>query len=223
MAEQLTGKVRVWDLPTRLFHWAVAVAAVALLVTAKLGGGAMVWHGRLGYAVGTLLLFRIVWGFVGGHWSRFSAFPPSSKATLAYLRGAGAPLPGHSPLGALSVYALLAFLLAQVASGLFSDDTVEFSGPLGVRVSNATVKWLTWFHKNVGEPALIALVVLHITAVVYYIWCKRRNLITPMLQGDAAALAGVPSSRDDAWSRLLALLVLTACSLLMWGIVELGD
>lgn len=224
MADQGACKTRVWDLPTRLFHWAVAAAALALVVTAKLGGGAMVWHGRLGYAVGTLLLFRIAWGFAGGHWSRFASFPPSLTAVGSYLRDrTGTPLPGHSPLGALSVYALLAVLLAQVTSGLFSDDGVEYSGPLGVRVSNAAVKWFTWYHKNVGQYALIGLVGLHLAAVLYYLCWKRRNLTAAMVVGDAAVSSGTPASRDDWHTRATAFLLLVACSAVMWALVKLGD
>ncbi len=224
MAEQVQSKVRVWDLPTRLFHWSLAVAAVALLITAKVGGVAMVWHGRLGYAVGALLLFRLCWGFVGGYWSRFAAFPPSPRAALQYVRARSAIHPaGHSPLGALSVYALLFFLLAQVASGLFSDDNVEFSGPLGVRVSNATVKLMTRYHKNVGQYILIALVLIHIAAVLYYLWVKRQNLIKPMIIGDAIKIADTPASTDDRRSRLKALVLIFVSAILVYGIVKLGD
>src|SRR4051812_12635798 len=108
MAERPLHKVRIWDWPTRIFHWVLATCVVALVTTAKVGGDGMLWHGRIGYTVAALLIFRLVWGFMGGHWSRFRAFPPSPTAALRYLREKAAPLrPGHSPLGALSVYALL--------------------------------------------------------------------------------------------------------------------
>jgi cytochrome b len=68
------NKVRVWDLPTRFFHWTLAAGVVALGISGTVGGNAMVWHFRLGYAVLALLLFRLVWGLVGGRWSRFGAF-----------------------------------------------------------------------------------------------------------------------------------------------------
>ena len=78
--------IRVWDLPTRLFHWALAACVVGLVVTANVGGNWMTWHGRLGYTVLSLLLFRIVWGFIGGHWSRFGSFAYGPSSVLAYLR-----------------------------------------------------------------------------------------------------------------------------------------
>ena len=86
-----TGRVRVWDLPTRLFHWVLALAVIGLVVTGKVGGNAMVWHFRLGYVVFALLLFRLVWGLVGGHWSRFVAFIYAPATLIAYLRGEGRP------------------------------------------------------------------------------------------------------------------------------------
>ena len=96
--------VRIWDLPTRLFHWLLAASVVALVVTAKVGGNAMVWHFRLGYVVLALLAFRLVWGLVGGRWSRFASFVPTPGRLWRYLRGSSAEAEsaGHSPLGALS-------------------------------------------------------------------------------------------------------------------------
>jgi len=117
--------VRVWDLPTRVFHWLLALLIVGSIITAKIGGNAMQWHLRFGLMVLALLLFRLVWGFVGGHWSRFAAFLYSPRDLMAYLRGDAGPGGrfdvGHSPLGALSVFALLALLIAQVATGLVAD------------------------------------------------------------------------------------------------------
>ena len=102
--------VRIWDLPTRLFHWSLAVTTVALVVTAKLGGNAMQWHLRLGYVMLALLAFRLAWGLVGGRWSRFASFLPTParlRSHFAHQEGK-VTSPGHSPLGALSVFALLA-------------------------------------------------------------------------------------------------------------------
>jgi cytochrome b len=97
--QQSLIRVRVWDLPTRLFHWALAVCFSGFLIS----GAAMAFHFRFGYAMLTLLLFRFVWGLVGGRWSRFSSFLFSPQATLAYLKGES-PIDaraGHSPLAAL--------------------------------------------------------------------------------------------------------------------------
>lgn len=215
-------KVRIWDLPTRLFHWLLALAAIGLLVTGKLGGDAMVWHARLGYCVGTLILFRLIWGAVGGHWSRFSSFPPSVRGAWNYLRqGRRGPLAGHNPLGSLSVYAMLVFFLLQVASGLFSENKDDFAGPLSVLVSNDTVRLLTGYHRRVGQWVLIGLVVAHLMAIGYYA-LRRENLVEPMIKGDKVLTEPLPGSRDDAASRLRALLCLAACAAVVWGLLQLG-
>jgi cytochrome b len=215
-----SNTIRVWDLPTRIFHWSLAVAATGMLVTGKIGGDAMPWHARLGYCIGALLLFRFAWGFVGGHWSRFSTFAPSPRRALAYWRDR-APTPGHSPLGALSVYAMLLFLTAQVASGLFSETKEDFSGPLSALVSNATVHLLTGYHKNIGQVVLICLVVLHVAAIAYYLW-RGDNLVAPMIRGDKAVPQDMRSSRDDTRTRVLALVLLSLCSLAVWGVLKVG-
>jgi cytochrome b len=214
-------RIKVWDLPTRIFHWLLAAAAVALLITGKQGGDAMAWHARAGYAVGALLLFRIVWGFAGGRWSRFSAFPPSMSRAYTYLRSPRAPLePGHNPLGAFSVYAMLLFFCLQFASGLFSETKEDFAGPLSSMVSNAAVHLMTGYHKRVGQWVLIALVTTHIAAVVYHL-VRRRNLIGAMVHGQLSA-QGTPS-RDDTATRWLAGILMSLCSLVIWGVVKLGD
>ena len=120
--------VRIWDLPTRAFHWSLAACVTGSIISAYIGGNAMVWHLRLGYAVFTLLAFRVLWGFAGGRWSRFANFIYSPATVLRYLRGQSRAHEhheaGHNPLGALSVFGLLALLAAQVGTGLFADDEI---------------------------------------------------------------------------------------------------
>lgn len=217
--------VRVWDLPTRLFHWALVGCVVGLVITGNVGGNAMVWHGRLGYAVLTLLLFRLVWGFVGGRWSRFGSFVVSPKTTFAYLRGQTTPerSVGHNPLGAWSVLALLLVLFAQVGSGLFADDEIAFTGPLAGLVSGDWVSTLTRYHKDVGKLLLIALVVLHMLAIAFYRLVRRQHLVRPMIAGDKLLPHPAPASNDSARSRWWALLVLLLCAAAVYGIVSLGD
>ncbi len=228
VAEPQLRAVRVWDLPTRLFHWLLTACVVGSFVSAKIGGAAMAWHLRLGYAVATLLLFRLVWGFVGGRWSRFGQFVRSPAAVLRYLRGearAGDWFDvGHNPLGALSVLAMLVFLAAQVSSGLFADDEIATTGPLIRFVSGATSLELTWYHKAVGQRVLLALVVLHLLAIVYYIW-RGRTLVRPMIGGDQAVDAAreVPAAADGAGRRLLAAALVAACAGGVAWLVSLGS
>ena len=206
-------KVRVWDLPTRFFHWSLVLGVICLSVSGLIGGNAMVWHFRFGYAVLSLLLFRLVWGLVGGRWSRFGAFIYAPQSVLSYLQGRGKPehSVGHSPVGAASVFALLGILLAQAGTGLLSDDEISASGPLTRFVSNATVNLATNYHKNIGKWVLLALVALHIGAIVFYPW-RKHNLIRPMLNGDKELALAVPGSRDDALTRTAAVLVLALCA-----------
>jgi cytochrome b len=206
-------KVRVWDLPTRIFHWSLVIGIVCLAISGTIGGNAMVWHFRFGYTVLTLLLFRIIWGLVGGRWSRFGAFIYAPRTVVNYLKGRGKPehSVGHNPLGAGSVFAMLVVLLAQVGSGLFSDDEIAFAGPLTRFVSNAKVALATSYHKNIGKWVILALVLLHIAAIVFYLW-RKHNLVGAMLHGDKELIAPVRSSRDDAASRLSALVLLAVCA-----------
>lgn len=217
----MSHTLRVWDLPTRLFHWSLALCVLALIVTGQIGGEALAWHFRLGYAVLTLLLFRLFWGFFGGYWSRFSAFLYTPSTLLRYLRGSTEPTlsVGHSPLGALSVFAMLLALLLQVGTGLISDDEIASSGPLARFVPSAVVSQATSYHTEIGKLILIALILLHVLALMFYWWRKRVNLIPPMLSGDKPSTVAFPASRDDARSRWLALLLLVMCATLVAGML----
>jgi cytochrome b len=217
--------VRVWDLPTRLFHWLLAACVMGLVITGNIGGNWMNWHLRLGYAVLTLLLFRLVWGLVGGRWSRFTSFLYAPGTVWRYLRGQGDALHsvGHSPLGALSVFALLVILLAQVGTGLISDDEIAFAGPLVRFVSGDTIASATGYHKNIGKFIVMGLVVLHLGAILFYKLVRKQSLVKPMVLGDKQLDVAAPHAQDGAGSRLLALVVLLVCAGLVRWVVNLGD
>ena len=225
--EPIQRPVRVWDLPTRLFHWILSLTVIGSLATGQVGGNALVWHTRLGLLVLALLVFRLVWGFVGGYWSRFASFLYGPRSVVAYLRGEPGPDGrydvGHSPVGALSVFALLGLLAAQVATGLVADDEIATTGPLYRFVSSATSGAATGWHTEFGKPLLIVLVVLHVAAVLYYQWRKRRNLLAPMLHGDMTLPAGTQASTDSAGRRIVALTVFAAAAALAWWLDSLGN
>lgn len=206
--------IRVWDLPTRVFHWALACAVVGLVTTAQLGGTWMEWHMRLGYLVLSLLTFRLVWGVVGGHWSRFGVFIPSPTRLLRSLLAPSTPqdYAGHSPQGALSVLAMLLVLLAQVGSGLFSDDEIATSGPLSRFASGDWVSRASEYHTSIGKYLLLGLIAIHIVAILVYWLKKGQKLVPPMLHGDKVVSEGLQSSRDDLASRSLALAIWLACA-----------
>lgn len=177
----MSARVLVWDLPTRLFHWSLVVLVVAAFVTAKIGGNAMVWHGRIGLAVIGLLVFRIVWGFVGSTYARFAQFVRGPAAIFAYLRGEWRGL-GHNPIGALSVLGLLGVLALQAATGLFANDDIAFEGYLATLVGSELSTRITGIHM-LFEKLLMALVALHIGAIIFYAHAKKQNLVKPMLTG----------------------------------------
>ncbi len=220
----MANRIRVWDLPTRLFHWSLAACIVGLVVTGYTGGSAMNWHARIGYAVLTLLLFRLVWGVVGGRWSRFSSFLYSPRSVVNYLRGRPHPdhLIGHNPLGAGSVFAMLAALLAQVATGLVGDDEISFTGPLNRFVQSSKGLAATWYHKRVGQWIVVGLVLLHVAAVLYYLIRRKDNLIRAMVDGDKTLERQAPESRDTTGTRLFALAVLVGCGAAVAWLVSLG-
>ena len=218
--------IRVWDLPTRSFHWLLVTCVIFSIVSAHVGGGAMVWHMRSGYTIFTLLAFRLVWGFAGGHWSRFRSFFYSPATSLRYLRGASLPHEhhhvGHNPLGAGSVFALLGILALQVSTGLFADDEIASTGPLIKYVSSATSSLATRWHKNFGQWIIVALALLHIGAIAFYWFKRRQNLVAPMLHGDKLLSADVPASIDSTRSRALAFAIVVACAIVVAAVVSLG-
>jgi cytochrome b len=206
-------RVRVWDLPTRVFHWVTALCVLGLLATGTVGGSAMMFHFRFGYALLSLLLFRILWGLVGGHWSRFSSFIYGPRALLAYLRGQhpARHTVGHSPLGALSVWAMFGFLTLQVTTGLVSDDEIATTGPLAHLVSNAMVSLATSYHTRIGKLVVLALALLHVGAIVVYTR-RQKGLAAAMVHGDKLLDAPSPAARDDAVTRTAAALLMALCS-----------
>jgi cytochrome b len=218
--------VRVWDLPTRLFHWVLALAVVGSVVTAKIGGNATAWHFRLGYLVLGLLLFRIVWGVVGGHWSRFATFVRGPGTVLRYLRGQARPDEhldvGHNPLGAGSVIALLTILAVQVSTGLIADDEIASVGPLNRFVDTATGLAATAWHKTGGQWIIVGLVVLHIAAIVFYKVRHDKDLVGPMLRGDKQLAEDAPASADDTRTRVKAVAIAAVVAAAVAGVVKLG-
>jgi cytochrome b len=214
--------IRVWDLPTRVFHWALACAVVGLVATAQIGGSWMEWHMRLGYLVLSLLLFRVVWGFVGGHWSRFGVFVPSPAHLVRYLRGSVTPNDhaGHTPQGALSILAMLLVLFAQVGSGLFSDDEIATSGPLSRFASGDWVVKATDYHTAVGKYLLLGLVFVHIVAILVYWLKKGQKLVPAMVHGNKAVANDLQAARDDMATRGLALFIWLLCAGLVASLVS---
>ena len=201
------------------------LAVLAQVITGSIGGAALTWHLRIGYCVFALIVFRLVWGLVGGHWSRFASFIYGPASLLRYLRGQ--PLAsdhfhvGHNPLGSASVFAMLAMLTIQVATGLVADDEIATTGPLNRYVSSAFALSATAWHKGPGIGLILALVVLHIGAIVYYAR-KGQVLVRPMVGGDKLLPGAVPASVDDRLTRARALAIALASAALVAAVVKLG-
>jgi cytochrome b len=217
------GTVRIWDLGVRVFHWATALLVVASVVTAKVGGSLMPWHERSGYAILALVTFRILWGLAGPTHARFASFVRSPRAALAYLqsvrKGVAGAHAGHNPLGAYSVLALLAVLLLQATTGLFTTDDIAENGPLTKLVSNAFVERATFIHR-LDEKVIYALVALHLAAIGYYWLGKRENLVRAMITGDKQDIVATASA-DDTPMRIRAAIFAVLAAALVGVIVTL--
>lgn len=220
----MPSRVRVWDIPTRLFHWSLVLLMVFSFVTAHLGGNWMRWHFYSGYCILTLILFRVLWGFCGGRYARFRSFLFSPRQIIDYLRQAPGAVKtlGHNPLGSVSVFALLFFVGFQATTGLFSNDDISEQGPLVRYISEATSALMTKLHK-LNEKVLIALVLLHLGAILFYLLARRENLIRPMIHGDKEAgdaADAAQASRDDPgmWLRALAVALISVA--IVTGIVN---
>jgi len=182
-----TGRpILIWDLPTRLFHWLLVMLVIASFATGKIGGIWMKYHMWSGYAILGLLAFRIIWGFIGGRYARFSTFIRSPGTVLRYaqtLLHRDAPrYLGHNPLGGWSVLGMLTTLTVQAATGLFANDDIFIKGPLYPWIDKATSDWLTRIHR-LNQEVIILLVVVHLIAVFFYLIIKHENLIRPMFTG----------------------------------------
>jgi cytochrome b len=225
-ASQITQAVRVWDLPTRVFHILLIFSVLGLVTTGELGGDFMRWHFWFGYHVLALILFRLVWGVLGGHWSRFVNFVPTPRGLIDYIQTWKTMQPNHhvshNPLGAMSVVVMLLLLLGQVITGLLSDDEIATSGPWVAWAPNAWVSVATTYHGEIGKVLLICLVVVHVATVVYYKRIRNNDLISPMLHGDKQLPLDTPSSRDTLTSRLFALSIFMASAYVVYRLVNLG-
>lgn len=206
---------RVWDLPTRLFHWTLVALVVTCFTTGWIGGNGMVWHGRAGIGIVGLVAFRLVWGFVGSTYARFLTFVPGPGAILDYLKGrwCGA---GHNPLGALSVLGLLGVLGFQSVSGLFGNDDIAFNGPLYVLVSKDTSDWIVSWHRQVSW-LLLALIVLHLGAISFYRLVKKDDLITPMINGRKTFCEACPVKHAEGGGLRAFLLALAVGVFAAWA------
>ena len=215
--------VRVWDLPVRLFHWALVIAVVTSVATGLVGG---LWqmdvHMISGYVILGLVIFRVVWGLIGGRHARFAAFLKGPVTVIRYAadfaRRREAHTPGHNPIGGWSVIALLTIMALQAGTGLFANDDIFLEGPLFSLVSKETSDWLTgWHHRMV--TAIYILVGLHVAAIAVH-WLRGDNLVKPMVTGTKT---NADPAADDATPRPVRFLIVAAVAVAaVFGILALG-
>ena len=213
---------RVWDLPTRLFHWTLALLVALQYATGEFHFLDMRWHFWLGYATLAVVAFRVLWGFCGSQTSRFGDFLRGPRAVFAYIRALVSTNPqthiGHNALGGWSVLALLASVAVQSVSGLFASDEIDTDGPLVAHVSDASVKLMTRVH-HWNENVLLILVCLHVAAVLLYLLVKHDDLITPMITGVKRAVHTQKLRFANAW---LAIVLFVLCAALVAVLVGLA-
>jgi cytochrome b len=214
--------VKVWDLPTRLFHWILVALLIAQWLTAE-NSGTMDWHVRGGYAVLALVLFRLIWGIMGSETARFSHFMRGPGATLGYfmalLRGESPHYLGHNPMGGWSIAMLLILLLIQAVTGLFANDDILIEGPLYSSVSKDTSDWLTTIHR-LNFNLLLAMIAVHLAAVLFYLLVKRENLIHPMLSGRKHLAPGSVVAAPRMVNPWLGLAALAIAGISVWLLVR---
>lgn len=221
MPEEQKSKnlIKVWDLPTRLFHWVLVIAFAVSSYSAfqdKFGDFAAI-HLWSGFTVLALISWRIIWGFFGSETSRFSNFIKSPKRTLEYAKTLGSKQGGndlgHNPLGGYSVLLMIILLLAQAALGLFASDGMFFEGPLSGYASGYTSD-ITELHETLGY-ILFGVIGLHVLMILYYGIRKRVNLLLPMVTGKKAT--GAETSAPTMRSSVIALILLLAISALLYS------
>jgi cytochrome b len=209
-------RIKLWDLPTRLFHWLLVASIAALFVTVKVEmDNGIVWHGRIGIFVVGLLAFRLVWGFVGSTYARFFQFFPTPAKVIAYLKGEWHGL-GHNPLGALSVFALLALTATQTGLGLFTNDEISFQGPLYRLIDGDLSTTFTGWHRLLAY-GLLAFVGLHVASIIFYKLVKKHNMVIPMLTGKTEVAEGEADKAAKGGGLIPLIVALTCAAFALWA------
>ena len=221
--------IRVWDIFVRLFHWLLVAVIGFAWWTGEQGGDWMEWHKRCGYTVLGLVIFRVLWGFAGTAYARFSHFIYSPKATFAYLaammKGREPLYLSHNPLGGWAVVVLLLWCTLQAGTGLFANDDILTEGPLVHLVGYDLSIEITRWHKLLFDGLLI-IVAVHIAAVLCHQLLCKEPLLQGMLTGNKAAGHSHNPAADRVsvavragWLKGLALAAIAVAS--VWGLISL--
>jgi cytochrome b len=216
MASAERERVKIWDGPTRIFHWLLVLLIPIMWWTAE--NDQIGLHVTLGLLMVALLVFRLVWGVIGSSTARFANFLKGPRGVMSYLNGNAADAIGHNPIGGWSVVLMLTALCIQVGLGLFAEDNDGLAaGPLSDWLSIDTVERITELHEFMFN-VLLALIALHVGAILYYAIAKRRNLVGPMITGRGTAPEGAdPMRKASAIRFTLALLPSVAVAMWLWS------
>lgn len=210
--------MQVWDLPLRLFHWLLVVSIIAAYITGELNGLWLEWHAKVGLFVLGLVIFRILWGFMGTTYVRFATFFPSQQKIRNYFKGHWHGL-GHNPLGALSIFAMLSLIFAQVLTGLFAyNDEIEFYGPLASLISESWSRRLTHWHEEIFD-ILMVVIVMHLIAIVYYLVIRQKNLVRSMITGQAQIPEQI-TPHPITGGGVVRLIIAVAVAVLVVGLIQ---
>jgi len=217
-------QVRIWDIPLRLFHWVLVALVTCQLLIAWAFTEQIDLHVILGYLTLALIVFRIIWGFIGTTYAQFKNFLVSPTSLVAYIRGlfnrtSQSKSAGHNPIGGYSTIAIIACILVQGFSGLFCDDDVFTAGPLRHLVSDNVTSIFNQVH-TLNAKILVGLLCTHVLAIFWYLLVKRENLIKAMITGKKIAI------KDDKymnWTEkpLAALLTLALASIAVWVVINI--
>lgn len=212
----------IWDLPLRVFHWALVGAVLGAWITHEIGTRAFAWHRWFGYACLVLVAFRLSWGWVGPRYARFANFLHWPGTAWRYARDWFSPRSvahvGHNPLGGWMVLVLLGLVAAEGVTGLFANDEIFNAGPLYGYVTDALSDRLSSWHRLLAD-ALWYAIALHLLAIGAYFAWRRENLLRPMITGRKSG-AWLPADAGIASSRVwLALAVAAVCALALYLLI----
>lgn len=215
-------KQLVWDIPVRLFHWLLVTCIFAQWFTAEVLDDAMDVHFYIGYFTLGLIIFRLIWGFVGTKYAKFSSFIAGPKAMSSYLSslvsGQHTFSVGHNSVGGLILPAVIILVGLQAISGLFTSDDIVYSGPYYDSANADIQQWMQWLHHNIFD-VLLAIIGLHIVAIGWYLFFLKQNLIRPMLDGKKA----VAEKDSIGHSQLIkAILIMCLVAIFIYWLVEIN-
>jgi len=227
VTEMPTPPSPVWDIFVRIFHWALVFLIGFAWWSGEQGGSWMTWHMRAGYAVLGLVIFRLLWGFAGSFYARFSQFIYSPKTTLQYiaslLKGKEPLYAGHNPVGGWAVVLLLLLCAFQAGSGLFANDDIMTEGPLVHLISYDLSLEITKWHKIMFN-VLLAVIAVHIAGVIYHQRFRKEPLVQGMISGKkpvAGAVDCMPAEKSPIQKFSIGLIAVMLSVAAVWGVLSL--